>query len=116
RVGVVAASLADQLRPDLAVHDVAMTARRGALEPWWHRYDDEDRARADDALAQVGAAHLRDRTFGTLSSGERQRTLLARTLATEPELLILDEPCAGLDLGAREDLVGRLAVLAADPG
>ncbi|CAN5465549.1 ABC transporter ATP-binding protein [soil metagenome] len=115
RIGVSSAAMADQLRPDLAVSDVVMTSRHGALEPWWHTYDDQDRARAADALERVGAAHLADRAFGTLSSGERQRAQLARTLAADPDLLLLDEPSAGLGLGAQEDLVARVGALAADP-
>ena len=62
----------------------------------------------------MGVAHLAERTFGTLSEGERKRVQIARALMTDPELLLLDEPAAGLDLGGREDLVSTLSVLAMD--
>ena len=114
RIGLTSAALSDQLRANLDALDVVMTAKFAALEPWWHTYTDEDRKRATTLLERLGVGGLADRAFGTLSSGERQRVLLARTLMTEPGLLLLDEPNAGLDLGGREELVTALAVLAGD--
>lgn len=115
RVGFASAAMADMLRPDVSVHDVVMTARHGALEPWWHTYDGTDRAAADAALTRVGIAHLAPRRFGTCSSGERQRVLVARALSTDPGLVLLDEPTAALDLAGREQLVTTLGDLAVDP-
>ncbi len=115
RIGLSSAAVAQSLRPGLASRDVVMTALHGALEPWWHDYSDDDRERAEVLLATLEADHLAAQAFGTLSSGERQRVLLARTLMRGPELLLLDEPTAGLDLGGREELVSSLATLAADP-
>ncbi|NIR39370.1 MAG: ATP-binding cassette domain-containing protein [Actinobacteria bacterium] len=115
RIGFASAAMADMLRPHITARDVVMTARNGALEPWWHVYDDTDRDEADAALDRVGVPHLADRGFGTCSSGERQRVLLARALSTAPDLVLLDEPTAALDLTGREQLVATLAGLAADP-
>ncbi|HET6950584.1 MAG TPA: ABC transporter ATP-binding protein [Acidimicrobiales bacterium] len=115
RIGLVSPAFADLLRPDVTAADIVMSAREAALETWWHTYGAEDRDHALALLARMGAAPLADRRFGTLSSGERQRVLLARSLWGEPGLVLLDEPTAGLDLAAREDLVGRLAALADDP-
>jgi iron complex transport system ATP-binding protein len=115
RVGFVSGSVVRSLRPSLDALDIVVTGRYGALEPWWHTYTDADRARALELMALTGVAGLADRPFGVISEGERQQVLLARLLMGEPGLLLLDEPFAGLDLGARERLLARLAGLAADP-
>ncbi len=108
RIGLASPAFGDLLRPQLTGTEVVMTARYAALEPWWHRYDDGDRARARALLDRFGVLHTAERAVATLSSGERQRVLLARAFAGDPVVVLLDEPTAGLDLGGREDLVARL--------
>jgi iron complex transport system ATP-binding protein len=115
RVGYAGAGLEAAFDPELTALDVVVTARHAALGPWWHTYSDADRARATELLSAIGVGELAGRAFGQLSTGERRRVQIARALMPAPDLLILDEPGASLDLGAREALVRDLAALAAAP-
>ncbi len=111
RIGVASAGLAERLGRSIAALDVVLTGMTGALAPWWDRFTDAEVARARSLLVELGVGALAPREFGSLSTGERQRVLLARTLMPDPDLLLVDEPAAGLDLRAREELVDALASL-----
>ena len=116
RIGFTGTSIADRIPPDETVRDAVMSAAHAVLGRWHEQYDDLDAVRADQIMGELGITALAGRTFGTLSEGERKRTLIARALMTDPELLLLDEPGAGLDLGAREDLLASLEVLSEADG
>jgi iron complex transport system ATP-binding protein len=112
RIGSAGSAIEGGLRPDLTPITLVMTARHAATEPWWHVYSDGDRDRARALLDDLGLGGVAEHAFGTLSAGERRRTSIARALMPDPDLLLLDEPAASLDLGARETLLADLAALA----
>ncbi|HVB41095.1 MAG TPA: ATP-binding cassette domain-containing protein [Streptosporangiaceae bacterium] len=115
RVGIASAAVAEHVPRREKVIDLVMTAGYGILGRDTEEYDSSDVTRAVELLDAVGCAHLIRRKFGTLSEGERKRVQIARSLMADPELLLLDEPAAGLDLGGREDVLSRIAALVRDP-
>lgn len=115
RIGVSSAPVAHQIPDSERVLNVVITAAYGVAGRWNEEYDSFDDNQGMSLLEDWGVNHLADRTFGSLSEGEKKRVLIARALMTDPEMLILDEPGAGMDIAGREDLVKRLTHLALDP-
>jgi iron complex transport system ATP-binding protein len=107
-IGHASHTLTERFPPGIRVMDVVLTGTRGVLAPWFQRYGETDRTQAEERLAAVGCRDLADRVFASCSQGERQRVLLARAMVGESRLLVLDEPAAGLDLPAREALIGAI--------
>lgn len=115
RIGFVSSALARRIPREETVLDVVMTAAYSVTGRWHEEYESIDERRARRVLGEWGLAEITDRVYGKLSDGEQKRVQIARAVMTDPEVLLLDEPAASLDLGAREELLKLLGGFASDP-
>jgi iron complex transport system ATP-binding protein len=115
RIGFASSALASRIPLQETVLNAVMTASHGVTGRWNEQYESIDERRARRVLTEWQLADFADRTFGSLSDGEKKRTQIARAVMPDPELLLLDEPVASLDLAAREQTIELLGNYASNP-